>query len=428
MRSSSRQTNRTMSSPRATSVTQLRRRLYGILEHGLIGDRLGRITSQAIIALILLNVLAVVIESVPYYGTRFHTGFLALELFSLVVFTVEYALRLWVAPEHAPYRQMSGLMARLKFVSDPFSLIDLMAVLPFWLAFLTPADLRVLLVFRVVRFLKLARYSPGIRSLLSALYTERRALLGCFVILLCVTLVSATVMHLVERDAQPSKFGTIPDAMWWAIGTLSTIGFGDVVPITPLGKLVASVTVVIGIVMIALPVGITATAFANEVHRRQFVITWGMVARVPVFAGLSAIEIAEIMELLRSQQVDAGEVIVRRGDPAHSMYFVAAGEVEIALDSERVRVGAGHFFGEAAALRRARRSAPATALVRTSLLVLAAQDLHTLMDRQPRIAERIREVAREGIEKWGGTAKGDILTAEIEEAGRADEADLHAAP
>jgi voltage-gated potassium channel len=216
--------------------------------------------------------------------------------------------------------------------------------------------------------------------------------------------------------------------MWWAIGTLSTIGFGDVVPVTPFGKFVASVTVVIGLVMIALPVGITATAFSNEVHRRQFVVTWGMVARVPVFAGLSAIEIAEVMELLRAQQVDAGEVIVRRGDPAHSMYFVAAGEVEIALDSERVRVGAGHFFGEAAALRRARRSATVTALVRTSLLVLAAQDLHTLMDRQPRIAERIREVAREGIEKWGGIARGDILTEEIEDAGRAGEADLHAAP
>ncbi len=417
-----------MNSPDAGSVPQLRRRLYGILEHGLIGDRLGRITSQFIVALILLNVLAVVIESVPAYGARFHVEFLALEQFSLVVFTVEYALRVWVAPEHAPYRQMSALMARLKFVASPFGVIDLLAVLPFWLAFVTPADLRVLLIFRVVRFLKLARYSPGIRSLHSALYAERRALLGCLIILLGATLVSATVMHLVERDAQPNKFGTIPDAMWWAIGTLSTIGFGDVVPTTPLGKLVASVTVVLGIVMVALPIGIIATAFANEVHRRQFVITWAMVARVPLFAELSAIEIADIMELLRAQQVDAGEVIVRRGDPAHSMYFVAAGEVEILLDRERIRLGAGHFFGEVAALRRARRSATATALVRTSLLVLDANDLQALMDRQPRIAERIREVARQRIEKWGGGAKGDLLTEELEDSAGDGGADLHAAP
>jgi len=402
--------------PKARSVAQLRRRLYAILEHGLIGDRLGRIANQFIVGLIVLNVLAVVVESVPAYGTRFHAGFLALELFSLVVFTVEYALRVWVATEHAPYRQMSALAARLKFVVSPFGVIDLLAVLPFWLAFVAPADLRVLLIFRVVRFLKLARYSPGIRSLLSALYAERRALVGCLVILLGATLVSATVMHLVERDAQPNKFGTIPDAMWWAIGTLSTIGFGDVVPITPVGKLVASVTVIAGLVMIALPVGIIATAFANEVHRRQFVVTWSMVARVPLFAELSAIEIADIMELLRAEQIDAGEVIVRRGDPAHSMYFVAAGEVEVALENERLRLGAGHFFGEVAALRRARRSATATALVRTSLLVLDARDLHALMDRQPRVAERIREVARQRMAKWRGGTKGDILTEELEDA------------
>jgi voltage-gated potassium channel len=236
-------------------------------------------------------------------------------------------------------------------------------------------------------------------------------------------------MHLVERDAQPNKFGTIPDAMWWAIGTLSTIGFGDVVPTTPLGKLVASVTVVLGIVMVALPIGIIATAFANEVHRRQFVVTWSMVARVPVFAGLSAIEVAEVMELLRAQQVDAGEVIVRRGDPANSMYFVAAGEVEVQLESERIRLAAGHFFGEVAALRRARRSATATALVRTSLLVLDAHDLRAMMDRQPRIAERIREVARERVGTWTGKGtKGDLLTEELDDASGAGEADLHAAP
>jgi voltage-gated potassium channel len=187
--------------------------------------------------------------------------------------------------------------------------------------------------------------------------------------------------------------------MWWAIGTLSTIGYGDVVPITNPGKLVAAATVVTGLIMVALPIGIVATAFANEVHRRDFVVTWSMVARVPVFAELTAIEIADIIELLRAQQVEAGDVVVRRGEPAHSMYFVAAGEVEIKLKHERVRLGPGHFFGEVAALRRARRSATVTALSRTSLLVLDAHDLRALMDRQPRIAERIREVARKRAER-----------------------------
>src|SRR6185295_20292550 len=104
--------------------------------------------------------------------------------------------------------------------------IDLLAVLPFWLALIVPLDLRMVLVFRIVRFLKLARYSPAMRSLLDALYAERRALLGCFMIMIGASLVMATLMYLAEGKAQPDKFGTIPDAMWWAIVPLGTIGYG----------------------------------------------------------------------------------------------------------------------------------------------------------------------------------------------------------
>jgi len=404
------------------AVAKLRRRLYEILEQGPQGpvnDRLGRITSQLIVALIVVNLVAVVLESVPDYAVRFDRLFLAIELVSLVAFTIEYGLRVWVAAEHTPYRHLEDGTARLKFVLSAFGMIDLLAVLPFWFAFLVPADLRILLIFRTVRFLKLARYSPGMRSLLAALYGERRALFGCLVILLGATLVAATLMHLVERYAQPDKFGTIPDAMWWAVVTLGTIGYGDVVPITPLGKIIAAGTVFVGLVMMALPVGIVATAFAEEIHRRDFVVTWGMVARVPLFSGLSAGEIADIMQLLRAQQMEAGEVLVRRGEPAHSMYFVAAGEVEIEHkhkhEHERIRLGAGHFFGEIAVLRRARRSATVIATTRTSLLVLDAHDLHALMDRQLQIAERIRDVARSRLGREITAAKGDLLTEELDE-------------
>jgi len=271
-------------------------------------------------------------------------------------------------------------------------------------------------VFRIVRFLKLARYSPAMRSLLDALYSERRALFGCFVILLGATLLAASVMHVVEGHAQPDKFGTIPEAMWWAIVTLGTIGYGDVVPVTVLGRIVASVTIFVGLIMVALPIGIVATAFADEVHRRDFVVTWGMVARVPLFAELQATDIADIMRLLRAQQLEAGDVIAKRGEPAHSMYFVAAGEVEIELKHERVRLGAGHFFGEIAVLRRARRSATIIALTRTSLLVLDAHDLHVLMEREPRIAEHIHEVARSRLGGDVVTRKGDLVVEELEEA------------
>jgi voltage-gated potassium channel len=205
----------------------------------------------------------------------------------LFVFSVEYGLRLWVAVEHPLFRHLPARRARFQYAISAPGIIDLIAVLPFWFAWVLPAELQVLLVFRVIRFLKLGRYSPAIRSLLDALYAERRALIGCFVILVGAALVMATLMYLVEGKAQPDKFGTIPDAMWWAIATLGTIGYGDVVPITPIGRMLATCTIFLGLIMVALPVGIVATAFGNDIHRREFIVTWGMVARVPLFAGLS---------------------------------------------------------------------------------------------------------------------------------------------
>jgi voltage-gated potassium channel len=204
--------------------------------------------------------------------------------------------------------------------------------------------------------------------------------------------------------------------MWWAIVTLGTIGYGDVVPVTALGRVIASFTIFLGLIMVALPIGIVSTAFADEIHRRDFVVTWSMVARVPLFAELRASEIADIMRLLRAQQVEPAAIIARRGEPAHSMYFVATGEVEIELKEQRIQFGPGHFFGEVAVLRRARRSATVVATTRTRLLVLDAHDLHALMEREPRIAERIREVVRNRIGRDIVTPRGDMVSEEIEDA------------
>ena len=269
---------------------------------------------------------------------------------------------------------------------------------------------------RLVRFFKLTRYSPAMRSLLDALYSERRALGGCFVILLGTALIAAALMHLAERTAQPERFGTIPDALWWAIVTLGTIGYGDVVPVTPLGRILAGFTICAGLLMMALPVGIFATAFANEVHRRDFIITWGLVARIPLFRSLTASEIADVMTMLRAQKVDGGTVIARRGEPAHAMYLIADGEVEVKLRHKHLRLAAGQFFGEISALRRTRRSATVTAVTPTRLLVLDALDLHALMDRQPTLAARIEEAAREKLGRALTAPDDDLMSEELTSA------------
>ena len=377
-----------------SALRKIRLRLYQILEQGPVGDRTSWLVGRLLVFLIVINLAAMTLETVPSLEARYEALFNIVEISSLIIFTVEYLLRLWVAAENAPPSHLCPARARLRFAFGFDGLIDLLAVLPFWVALFLSVDLRFLLVLRTIRFLKLVRHSTAMRSLLDAISTERRALLGSLVILAGTTMIAASTMYLVERHAQPDRFGTIPDAMWWAIVTLGTVGYGDAVPITVPGKLVAGVTILFGLMMVALPVGIIATAFANEIRRRDFVVTWSMVARFPLFAEFNAAEISDIMRLLKAQTFDPGDVIIRRGEEGHSMYFIAAGEVEIDLGKERVRLAAGQFFVEVAILKQSKRSATVTAATRTNLLILDAHDLHALMERDARIAEHVKAAAR----------------------------------
>jgi voltage-gated potassium channel len=396
-------------------IDGFRRRVYAILDHGVGADGLSLALNRFLIVLIVVTLTATVIESVPDLAKTYALPLSAIEWAATLIFSLEYAARLWSAAEH-PLSKRGPLSRRLRFMLSFPGLVDLAAILPFWLSVFIASDFRVLLVLRLVRFFKLTRYSPAMRSLLDALYSERRALAGCFVILLGTALIAAALMHLAERAAQPERFGTIPDALWWAIVTLGTIGYGDLVPVTVLGRILASLTIFAGLLMMALPVGIFATAFANEVHRRDFIITWGLVARIPLFSTLTASEIADVMTMLRAQKVDPGTVIAHRGEPAHAMYLIADGEVEVKLRHEHLRLGAGQFFGEIAALRRTRRSATVTAVAPTRLLVLDALDLHALMDRQPALAARIEEAARAKLGHALSEQGGDLVTEELYEA------------
>ncbi|MBH5370675.1 cyclic nucleotide-gated ion channel [Bradyrhizobium glycinis] len=390
----------------------LRDRLYDLLEHDPLAYSVGSRFIQVIIAVIVLNVAAMVLASVPELDARFDMLFSGIAALCVIVFALEYAARLWTVAGHTQ-RKGSALSDRLGYAFSALGIIDLMAFLPAAIVLATGRH-ATLAALGVLPFFKLIRYSPALRSLLAAVHAERRALIGCIVILIGAVLTFASLLYAIERDVQPDKLGTIPQAMWWAIVTLGTVGYGDVVPVTPLGKFVSTFAIISGFAMIALPVAIISSAFAEEVRRRDFVVTWGMLARVPLFSHLSAAEIADIMRLLRARTIEQGEILVRRGDVASSMYFITAGEVEIALPNQHVRLADGTFFGEIALLHKTKRSGTVTATRKTRLLVLDAQDFHALIARMPTLADHVHETAKARLADAGDLAAAELAQAEKE--------------
>lgn len=392
----------------------LRDRLYELLEHDHLPSTRGSRLVQLIVLVITLDVFAVVLGSDPDIAAAFGLPLRAIKVGALIFFAVEYVARLWSVAGHMPRRQ-SPRQDRLAYVLSALGLIDLLSFVPAAVA-LALGDRTLEALCIVLPFLKLVRYSPALRSLLSAVQAERRTLIGCLVILAGAVLLFASLLYAIERDVQPDKFGTIPHAMWWAIVTLGTVGYGDVVPVTALGRVVTVFAIIWGFAMIALPVAIISTAFAEEIKRRDFVVTWGMLAKVPLFSHLNAAEIADIMRLLRARTIESGEVLVRRGDAASSMYFITAGEVEIELPTQCVRLADGTFFGEIALLHRTKRSGTVTATRKTRLLVLDAQDFHALIERMPALAAHVRTTAKARM-----ADTGDLAIAELSQAERDDQ-------
>lgn len=375
-------------------TTLSKARLYEILERGRPDDLASRVIDGFLVTLIVANVAAAAAETVDVLHQRFERPFRAFEVASVAIFTVEYLCRLWVATEHLALARYGPIRARLRYAVSLYGLIDLLAILPFYVGLFVPtADLRFLRVFRLLRLLKLVRYSPALATLGRVLVDERRALMAALLIMVFVLILAATAMYHAERYVQPDLFGSVPQAMWWAVATLTTVGYGDAVPVTHIGRVIGGLVMILGLAMFALPIGIIASGFASEIHRRDFVVTWSMVARVPIFARLDALSVSRITNLLRARVVPPGTKIFRRGDPPDAMYFIASGEVELDLKPEPVRLGEGDFFGEIALLRDAPRSATARAITQCRLLVLDSAEFKELLETDGDLNQAITEVA-----------------------------------
>lgn len=250
-----------------TGVTPIRDRVHTLLESSHRRDVWGRRVDVLLITLIVANVIAVILETIPEVYAEHKAAFDTFEAISVAIFTIEYAARIWSAPSGAP--GASTAEARVGYLVSPAAIIDLVAILPFYLTLFFSIDLRFLRVLRLLRLFKLTRYSAAFSMLMDVFRRESAAFLAGFFILMVLMVAAASGIYLVEHKAQPDAFGSIPDAMWWAVVTLTTVGYGDVTPVTAMGKIFGACVTVIGIGMAALPAGIIANGLARQFQKRH---------------------------------------------------------------------------------------------------------------------------------------------------------------
>ena len=241
----------------------------GVFEQNPKFEKQGRRVNMLLIALISLNVVAIILESEPQIHQQFKTVFWVFEIFSVIVFTIEYLIRVWCSIDLEDNRDDSPVVGRIKYMLSPMALIDLASILPFYLSLYLVIDLRILRILRMMRMFKLTRYSRALSALLDVLQKESDALFAAAAVLLMMLVLAATGIYFLENDIQQEAFGSIPKAMWWAVVTLTTLGYGDVVPITNMGKFFAGVIGLIGVGMLALPAAILANGFAENLNQRR---------------------------------------------------------------------------------------------------------------------------------------------------------------
>jgi voltage-gated potassium channel len=391
----------------ADHVPTLRARLYAILRpnDASTGARRWRTFHLAVLAAGLLAVALTTIDALP---ASTHQRLIAATLVVSAIFFVEYLVRLWIAPEAPAEQARPATAARLRWAFSAQGLIALLAVVPAlsvisnqpWLGGDAAG------VFCLLWILKLGLHAPAMGTLGRVVSNERATLASIFVIFFVVLISAATATHLLEQAAQPDKFGSLPDALWWAVVTLTTTGYGDVVPMTVGGKLIGAVVMVSGIAVLALMTGVLASGFAEEEKRREYIRVWEQVVRVPMFTALGVVTLSEIVGKLRTRYYPSRIAVVRRGDEGDPMFFISSGEVAVRLPNTAIKLEQGAFFGEMALLERQPRNATVTTTKPTTLLVLYASDFYQIAARIPALAEAVEaEAARRRAENERRLAK-----------------------
>jgi len=377
---------------RSSEQPSLRQRVYVVLEEGQTQGLLSRVVEMVTITLIVTNVIMVILETVPSVYAPNKVVFTNFETFTVYFFAIEYLIRLWACVEDPRIGTKHPITGRLGFVTRPMAAVDLLSFAPYFVTMVTGGalDLRALRILRLLRLLKLARYSQALPAMLGVLYAERRALIGSFILLMCAVCLSAEVMHMIEGPGQPNDFGTLPGAMYWAITTLSTVGYGDVVPHTYLGKLVAGIVMIVGLLLFAMPIGIISVGFVNGLHRREFSITWSMVKRQPLFENFDVEAVSRIVDLMGARMVQEHTRISTAGQAGDNFFLVISGRARAEDDVGTWEMEAGDMIGDEVVAGAEGYTKTITARSEMRLMVMPAEDMRRLCRKYPLLEHRIR--------------------------------------
>jgi voltage-gated potassium channel len=248
----------------------VKRRIYSVLEHSDERSLVGRAINLFIVALIILNVAAIMLDTVQGVATQYAGVLWNFEIFSVAIFSVEYIARVWACNTDKKYAGI--IKGRLQYMASPMAIVDLLAILPFYIPFIIPFDLRVLRVLRLIRLIrifKLARYNESLSMMKKILLEKKEDLSITLFMGLIVLVLASTAMYYAEHDAQPDKFSSIPETLYWGVITLATIGYGDMYPVTVLGKFFGAIIAVTGIGMFAIPTGIIGSGFIEELQKKR---------------------------------------------------------------------------------------------------------------------------------------------------------------
>lgn len=309
------------------------------------------------------------------------------------MFAVEVYFRIKSIPRKVPQHGANWLRFTVSQLRSPSIVIDIISVFLIPIPLLIGVEEQVSFLFGLFWVLKFGRYSTGLMLLGRVIRNAADSLLSVLLGFVVILIAATTVMYLLEGASQPEQFGSIPLSMWWGIVTLTTTGYGDIVPLTVIGRLLAGAVMVCGIAMFGLFAGILASGFADELRRREFLQTWDLVARVPFFQTLGADKIAAVAKLLKRREMSAGQVVMRRGHPGDAMYFLVSGKVDVEMPTGPIPLSPGSFFGEMALITGEPRSVSVMTTEPCVLLELDVADFRRLASESPELLHIISEEA-----------------------------------